>query len=235
MKSKILGFSFLLVMFISFLLSQTMVCIKVGNKLLVKIGTISYFTINYIEYSMIFLLLIIIFIAGFWGAKHYLTDSHPGLIQNIGFIFILLILFSPIIQVYTNYMLLFFSRDINAVEYCAAKSICTYSLNKDKGNIDATYRITLINHSKDSISFNMKVQTPPSCGYSIIEVKEVSGKEKLKTFSLSPKESKTWLFTISLKSSNAIPSQGTINRPAIILFNNSRVMVPWSGTPPKDL
>lgn len=232
MKSKILGFSFLLIMLISFFLSQTIAGTNAVNRYLEKIGINSHFTINHIEYSTLFLLLIIVVIAGLWGAKHYLKDSHPGLIQNIGFIFILLILFVPVIQVYTDYMLLFFSRDINAVEYCAAKSSCTYSLNTDTGNIEAAYRITLINHGKDKISFHMRVQPPPTGSDSMIDVKEaISGKEKIKTFSISSKEARTWSFTISLKSSNNFNSQGTINGPAIILFNNSRVVAPWSGAP----
>lgn len=232
MKSKILGFSFLLTMLINILLSLTVFDIKVGDRLLVKIGTVTFSTINHTEYTMLCLLLIIMIIVGFWGGKHYLQASHPGLIKMVGFMLILSIIIFPVMQVYTNYLLLFLSRDINAVEY-STESICVYSLTSDNGNVDATYQITLINHGKDSISFNMKVQPP--CGYSLVEVKEtISGEEKLKTFSLSPKEAKTWLFNIGLQSPNTI-TQGTIKKPAIILFNNNNLVVPWSGTPPKDL
>lgn len=161
-------------------------------------------------------------ILGYMGAKHFLKEIYPKLINRLPTIVLVLFFTGNLLFSWGYSLVLSFSTGVNAVDYFPAQSNCKYKLNPENNLALFSYSIKLKNYSNDEVKFNMRVQNPSFDDYIMVDVPDQGskGNPTLKDFTLLPKEERIVTFSFNDESQY---QSGNMNRPNIAIFNQESI------------
>lgn len=166
-----------------------------------------------------FLLSLGLFALGYTGAKHYLKEIYPKLVDRLPAIaFFLFLTASPLFN-WGYGIVLSSNKGINSVIYMPRQSSYHYQNASSLSNSEITnqYHIMLRNYSNDVVKFNMQVQKPTGSSFAMEDVTETDsqGQQTLKEFTLQPGEIKNFEFTLETRDTNI----GGGNSPNITIYD----------------
>lgn len=171
-------------------------------------------------------------ILGYTGAKHFLKEIYPKVVDKLTAIVLILFLFANQLLFLGYGQVLSFSKGINAIDYIPASSNCIFKSNSAPDLISFHYIINLKNYGNDEVKFSMRVQKP-SLGYDnrsdvpdvMTDITDNDDQgNSIKEFILLPKEQKVFPFTITDKNPQHLNTNGNMRSPNITIFTkeNSR-------------
>lgn len=160
-------------------------------------------------------------ILGYVGAKHYLQDIFPKLVNKLQLIVIILIFTSTQLFTWGYGVVLSFSEGVNAVDYITAQSNCIYTSDSPDDLLSYQYQIILKNYSNQTVKFNMQVQKPSTDAVTMwnVTAANLQGQETLKEFTLYPREQKQFRFVMDNRDDEHSFTSGSMSRPNITIFN----------------
>ncbi|PKM76923.1 MAG: hypothetical protein CVU90_10120 [Firmicutes bacterium HGW-Firmicutes-15] len=157
-------------------------------------------------------------ILGYVGAKHFLKEVYPKIIELLPTFTLMLFFTSNLLFSWGYGLVLSFSTGVNAVDYFPAQSNCTFKLNPESKLTSFSCNIMLKNYSYDEVKFNLRIQNP-YFDFIMVSLPDQDSQDNptLKEFTLLPKEEK--IVTFSIEDDSNPYTAGSITRPNITIFN----------------
>lgn len=174
---------------------------------------------NGFHYTFLFALAFIIL--GYAGTKHNLKNIYPRFVKLLPVIVILLFFNATLLFNWGYGLFLSFSYGVYAVDYVPSKSNCNFTSAPVKDVISYSYDITLKNHAKKPVKFNMQVQKPnmdDSVAMWDVRAANSESGPALKQFTLAPREQKEFRFVMEEKDPKQSSYNGSMHRPNLIIF-----------------